>query len=596
MMTRETKAGLVVSCSFLCLVGIVLVSKLREAHNVDPSGEATDEALAQATKDPTPADETRSDATNALNIQSNSSTNLKNDKQPTVKDAHAQEGNHQPDNKVVPAAFPADGIATALNPPAIAQNKPTVASPPSLHRDNENAATALDDTAPVMEGGNDNKTNAISTQNATPSIAVMESTVKDKKASILHWVPQADKKKATSLQGMGLRRPEAADAAKLASQTGSGLGIVSDDATAAIGANRPKLEMPSPSALMPPTLSPKPDTQKIAAPTILGVRPAAPPGNPSATAAVGGLVATPASTPGKDDTAIGSLSSPKVDKSPTGGESPPSLTAPGQGNGTRPGLGAAVVPPSEAATDAERGVRLDAPVIAPANQAPQGQAGSLRTAPSSDLPSRTPLGTPVAAGGSTSATPQATVNTSSTSSAQVESYDEDTYTCKGSDTFRSISETVYRSSAYDQALLLFNRNHPLANDAVKQNPPLLQPGQPIYVPQLQILRKYYAASITEGGTASAARDATTGQSATGATLTAPVGGQATGQATGQPARTYRVGASGEMIRDIARRTLGSADRWADIYQLNRGLDPAYAIPAGTELRVPADARVDVQNP
>src|SRR5437879_934528 len=29
-MTRETKAGLVVSCSFLCLVGVVLFSKLNE--------------------------------------------------------------------------------------------------------------------------------------------------------------------------------------------------------------------------------------------------------------------------------------------------------------------------------------------------------------------------------------------------------------------------------------------------------------------------------------------------------------------------------------------------------------------------------------
>jgi len=194
-MTRETKAGLVVSCSFLCLVGIVLVSKLREAHHVDPGGEATDEALAQATKDPTPADETKPDATNALNMQSNNSTEQKNDKQSSVKDAHAQKENHQPDDKVVPAAFPADGIATALNPPALAQNKPAVASPPPLHKDkeNQNAATALEDTAPGMETGNDSKTNALSSQNATPSIAVMESTVKEKKASILNWVPQSDK-------------------------------------------------------------------------------------------------------------------------------------------------------------------------------------------------------------------------------------------------------------------------------------------------------------------------------------------------------------------------------------------------------------------
>src|SRR5262245_22883923 len=31
-MTRETKAGLVVSCSFLCLVGVVLFAKMKERN------------------------------------------------------------------------------------------------------------------------------------------------------------------------------------------------------------------------------------------------------------------------------------------------------------------------------------------------------------------------------------------------------------------------------------------------------------------------------------------------------------------------------------------------------------------------------------
>src|SRR5437773_926897 len=36
-MTRENKAGLVVSCSFLCLVGTVLALKLREPASPDKS-------------------------------------------------------------------------------------------------------------------------------------------------------------------------------------------------------------------------------------------------------------------------------------------------------------------------------------------------------------------------------------------------------------------------------------------------------------------------------------------------------------------------------------------------------------------------------
>ena len=177
---------------------------------------------------------------------------------------------------------------------------------------------------------------------------------------------------------------------------------------------------------------------------------------------------------------------------------------------------------------------------------------------------------------------------------QVESYDEDTYTCRANDTFRSISQAVYRTDAYDQALLLFNRNHPLANEAIKQNPPLLQSGQPIYIPPLQILRKYYAASIPENNNSAPAPSpvpSATPNPVQPVTLTPPAGAPA--PATGST-RTYRVGGAGEMIRDIARRTLGNGDRWTEIYQLNRGYDPMYAVPAGTELRLPVDARVEVQ--
>jgi nucleoid-associated protein YgaU len=188
----------------------------------------------------------------------------------------------------------------------------------------------------------------------------------------------------------------------------------------------------------------------------------------------------------------------------------------------------------------------------------------------------------------------------------VESYDEDTYTCKANETFRSISQAVYRTDAYDQALLLFNRNHPLANEAIKQNPPLLQAGQPIYIPPLQILRKYYAASIPDNNNLTPVRNPASNETPSTSQpvmLAPPASGatMATGATPGTGAmtatastRTYRVGAAGEMIRDIARRTLGNGDRWTEIYQLNRSYDPMYAVPAGTELRLPADAHVDTQ--
>ena len=45
---------------------------------------------------------------------------------------------------------------------------------------------------------------------------------------------------------------------------------------------------------------------------------------------------------------------------------------------------------------------------------------------------------------------------------RVVSFDEETYPCKPGDTFRSISQQYYHSDKYERALLMFNRNHPLA--------------------------------------------------------------------------------------------------------------------------------------
>jgi MraZ protein len=47
----------------------------------------------------------------------------------------------------------------------------------------------------------------------------------------------------------------------------------------------------------------------------------------------------------------------------------------------------------------------------------------------------------------------------------------------------------------------------------------------------------------------------------------------------------------ETLRDIARRTLGSSERWADIHKLNPTLQPEVTLTAGTTLRLPGDACV-----
>jgi hypothetical protein len=54
--------------------------------------------------------------------------------------------------------------------------------------------------------------------------------------------------------------------------------------------------------------------------------------------------------------------------------------------------------------------------------------------------------------------------------------------------------------------------------------------------------------------------------------------------------TYRVGAGGEFQYDIARKQLGDGNRWMEIQKLNPGWDPAIPVPAGTTLKLPSDAR------
>jgi nucleoid-associated protein YgaU len=164
---------------------------------------------------------------------------------------------------------------------------------------------------------------------------------------------------------------------------------------------------------------------------------------------------------------------------------------------------------------------------------------------------------------------------------EVESYDEETYTCRPNESFKTISQTFFQTDRYERALFLFNRNHPLATNNLKTDSPVLQAGQPVYIPPTRILEKYYSAAISDS-TATAAIPP----------LTAAVSETSSTAVRVDAAKTYHVAANGEMIRDVARRTLGNADLWPQIYALNPGIDPKDPVPPGTELRLPPGARAD----
>ena len=188
---------------------------------------------------------------------------------------------------------------------------------------------------------------------------------------------------------------------------------------------------------------------------------------------------------------------------------------------------------------------------------------------------------------------------SGTAAPYVESYDEITYRSKAGDTFANIAREQFNSDAYANALLAYNRSHPQnqspAADNLRRDVPVLQPGQPVYVPPLRILEKQFP---VQGLTPVpvAAPVAPLAPAAANA-YTPPTPAPATGFSRSAPAagNTYQVRQPGESFRDIARRTLGNPDRWYDIARLNPQLPPTaypYALTGGTILHMPADARVD----
>jgi nucleoid-associated protein YgaU len=190
--------------------------------------------------------------------------------------------------------------------------------------------------------------------------------------------------------------------------------------------------------------------------------------------------------------------------------------------------------------------------------------------------------------------PSGLARTSADAGTTVESFEEETHSCKASDTFRSISEQYYNSAKYERALLLFNRNHPRASDAVRHDPPALSAGQLVFIPPLRILESRYASVIPELTPLPTvpAAGAPVGLQAPRPLTPVPSVTPSTSWSMPPSGPTYRVRAPGEKFLDMARHTLGNADRWWDIYLLNKGYNPTETIPGGTVLRLPADAHVD----
>ena len=154
----------------------------------------------------------------------------------------------------------------------------------------------------------------------------------------------------------------------------------------------------------------------------------------------------------------------------------------------------------------------------------------------------------------------------------VESFSEEEYVVQAGDTFASIAAKKYLSKDYAEALRLYNRNDALLSDPGDA----LKPGKAIAVPEKRILELRYGHTMPKQAGAAAATEAKKA-----APVLKPV--------------SYRVPAT-VMIGDVARQKLGDIERWKQVRDLNPQLDPSQPIPAGTQLKLPPDARNSAELP
>lgn len=181
---------------------------------------------------------------------------------------------------------------------------------------------------------------------------------------------------------------------------------------------------------------------------------------------------------------------------------------------------------------------------------------------------------------------------------RVISFDEETYICKPNDTLAGICRERYHSEQYVQALTLFNRSHPMAAAGIRSDPPVLQAGQPVYIPPAEILQKRCPAGANGGPINPPTSFPSGPQGGTMPTPTAPSNPQVglipptpPGPTTGVPAARgrewlYTVQSKPETFYEIAKRELGNGDRWSDIWRLNQSFAAGDSLLVGTVLRMP----------
>jgi hypothetical protein len=450
-MTRETKLGLLVSCSFLSLLVAVLGMKMTERSEERPGPE-----LAAAEPGETPPPD-RSESAPPAAPTSDPPTppalpkGIQNAPIVQTSGTTSSQGTN---------GKPADGGLPPLPPAPGANTKLTFISKPG------GSTTA---------GGSGDSLPAIPAVPATPAPAATDDTSKP-----------APPGGGGVLAGAWshVRLPAGLAAQKNRNTNGDGK-----------NGNKPVAKGND-------GLAPVQGPAKPGGGSLPDLPPIAPPVDKNATAAVPPPL-PPVDQPsaGSKPAVAGGTASPATPLRPVPATPLPPVALPGNGNTTQPP--AAGAKPT-VAQDTGKTPTIDGGNISGGT----GGRASTPTTPAKE-PEPIPVGRPPAA-----AVPPVPVAASPTrqSSPDVVSYTEETYVANAGDSYQSISRAKYGTESYAHALYLFNRSHPLAGEEVSQGENV-RPRQSIYLPPAEILQNRYAeaASGTKAGAASGVSVGTTSQ-------------------------------------------------------------------------------------
>jgi hypothetical protein len=563
-MTRETKVGIVVSCSFLSLLGVVLVSKLKGSSVENQPEPNQVEETALPSPEPLPPGSLAQ--ANPPSVGTAASSPASELKAPTGAPA------------VLPASF--DHAPPPPSSPSTGPSLPLpgeAGSPPPF---GSQAGTSGGQTAPsgtsVSGPRMTKETNALAARGAG-------GWFQNGGSSTASTPPPAGSGSAGPASGSMALPPAVSGQSPPPTQPNQqpDTQTTANEGSADKDASKQKTLIsaivPSPEAM---NIAPAPDPVKTGSQATVTLLE----GSPGAAGA--------ATRPGagtKDGKATPTLllgSGPK-DKDPALAAGTPRPED--KRNTDAPSLNQPFIMPVAPVSPPSRTVAPVPEVAADAGKtpAPAPAGGSSVILPRSDTTSKNvQLETPAARAAPT----QVALGPAPTPTArlapavpEVDSFDEAIYTCQPGDTFASIAAKYYPGAVpYGDALLWYNRNHPDAGDGIRQDPPVLS-GQRVYIPlEKRVLEQRYPKLIP--GLPAPAVPAAPAAPPPSASSAAPNYPQ------------YRVTQpEGETMFEIAKRTLGNGFRWKEIAALNPNLASDFAVEANKVLRLPPDARVDADH-